>query len=110
MRLAVHVLPHDVLLLHVADSKSICAVSCAGGHRNQPQISALPRQRAAEMQRSAGAAPGREGCSRAKSHGSMRWYHPELLAARNRASCVPCAPAGIKEKQSNVLILLAPSA
>ena len=121
MRLAVHVTPHDVLLMmHVAKKKYIWleqlkvarAVSCAGGQRNKPQTSppvstALTRQWPAEIQRSTRAAPGGEGCSRAESRNLMQWYHLELLPTRNVSSCVPCAPAGMKEKQNNVFILLA---
>jgi len=62
-----------------------------------------------EIQRSTGAAPGREGRSRAESRSSMQWYHLEPLPARNPSSCVPCAPAGRKEKQSNVFILFVSS-
>lgn len=125
MRLALHVMPHDVLMMvmHVAKKKYIwleqlkaaCAIFCAGGQRNKPHFSppvstSLTRQWPAEIQRSTRAAPGREGCSRAKSRNSTQWYHLELLPTRNLSSCVPCAPAERKEKQSNVFILLGLSA
>lgn len=116
MRLAVHLVPHRALLLLVAKRKYLwqeqlkvaCAVSCAGGQRNKPQTSppvstSLTRQWPAGIQRSAGAVPGREGCSRAESTNLVQWHHLELLPTRNLSSCVPTAPE--RKKQNNVFIL-----
>lgn len=122
MGLPVHLVPHEALLLHGAERKYLwleqlkvaCAVSCAGGQRNNPQSSPpvsapLTRQWPAGIQRSAGAAAGREGCSRAKSPNWVQWCGLELLPTRNLSSCVPTAPAGVKEKQ-NIVFILCPNA
>lgn len=107
--LPLHLVPHEELL-RVAERKYLwleqlkvsCAVSCAGGQRNNPQSSppistSVTRQWPAGIQRSAGAAPGREGCRKAKSPSWVQWCG--LLPTRNLSSCVLTAPARVKEKQ-----------